>query len=114
MSFIPAVSNKAKKSMREKTKRYKWHLRSDLELEDIARQFNPVLQGWINYYGRYCPSALNSIGAHFNSILVKWAMRKYKKLRTSYVRAVRYIEQTSQHRSELFAHWTIGKGSVFA
>jgi hypothetical protein len=57
MSFIPAVSNKAKKSMRAKMKQYKWHLRSDLKLEDIAKQVNPITKGWINYYGCYCPSA---------------------------------------------------------
>jgi RNA-directed DNA polymerase len=113
-SFTPAVSNKAKKSMRDKIKRYKWHLRSDLSLEDIALRFNPMIQGWINYYGRYYPSALNSIGAHFNSILVKWAMRKYKRLRTSYTRAVRYVKQTAKYRPELFAHWVRGLTIVVA
>lgn len=105
MSFTPAVSNKAKKSMRAKMKQYKWHLRSDLELEDIAKQFNPIIKGWINYYGCYCPSAINLIGAHFNSILVKWAMRKFKKLGTSYERAATYIKQTAKCRSGLFSHW---------
>ena len=114
MSFIPAVSSKAMKVMREKTRRCQWHLRSDLAIEDIALQFNPVIQGWINYYGRYYPSALNLMGAHFNSILVKWAMRKYKKLRTSYSRAVQYIKKTAHYHSELFAHWAIEKKSLVA
>lgn len=82
--------------MREKIKKYKWHLRSDLNLNEISLQFNPIIKGWINYYGNYYPSAMNSIGAYFNSTLVKWAMRKYKKLRTSYVRAVCYIKQTAK------------------
>ena len=114
ISFIPAVSNKAKKSMREKIKKYKLHLRSDLNLNEISLQFNPIIKGWINYYGSYYPSAMNSIGAYFNSILVKWAMRKYKKLRTSYVRAVCYIKQTAKHQPKLFAHWNNGMKSVVA
>jgi RNA-directed DNA polymerase len=114
LSFLPAVSNRAKKSMREKTKQYKWHLRSDLSLEDIALRANPVLQGWINYYGRYYPTELKSVGEHFNAVLVNWAMRKYKKLRTSYVRAAEYIERSAQYRPKLFAHWAIGIKGVFA
>jgi group II intron reverse transcriptase/maturase len=113
-SFIPAVSNTAKKSMREKIKQYKWHLRSDLKLEDIALVFNPIIKGWINYYGKYYPSAMNIIGAYFNSILVKWAMRKYKKFRTSYVTAVRYIKQTAKYHPRLFTHWISGMEIVVA
>lgn len=112
-SFSPAVSNKTKKSMREKTRQCKWHLRSDLSLEDIADQFNPVIQGWINYYGRYGKTALIPVGNHFNTVLVKWAMRKYKKLRTSFVDAAHYIEQTAKHDPKLFAHWSAGMKSVF-
>src|SRR5664280_2149119 len=37
-----------------------WHLgrRSDLSLNDLAEHMNPVLRGWIHYYGRYYKSAL--------------------------------------------------------
>jgi len=34
------------------------HLRTDKMLEDLARIFNPVTCGWINYYGSYYKSAL--------------------------------------------------------
>lgn len=114
VSFTPAVSNKAKQAMREKTRQCKWHLRSELSLEDIARLFNPTLQGWINYYGRYGRTALIPVGKHFNTVLAKWAMRKYKKLRTSFVNAAQYIERTAKHRPKLFAHWAAGMRGAFA
>jgi len=34
------------------------HWSSWLTLQDIARQLNPLLRGWIGYYGRYASSAL--------------------------------------------------------
>jgi len=34
------------------------HRRSDKGLDDLARMFNSHIRGWINYYGRFCPSAL--------------------------------------------------------
>ena len=43
--------------------------------------FNIVLQGWINYYGRFYKSMLYPVFRHLNEILVRWAMRKYKRLR---------------------------------
>lgn len=100
--------------MRDKLRQHKFHLRTDLELEDIAQKVNPILQGWINYYGRYYPSALNTIGAYFNAILAKWAKRKYRKLSTSYIRSVQYILKTAKHRPKLFVHWSIGIKYVLA
>jgi len=32
--------------------------RRELSLVDIARQINPLLRSWIEYYGRYALSAL--------------------------------------------------------
>lgn len=113
-SFSPAVSNKAKQSIRDRTRQHKWHLRSELSLEEIADRFNPVIQGWINYYGRYNRTELHSIGRYINAVLVKWAMRKYKKLRTSFVNSAHYIERTVKHQPKLFAHWRVGMKYVFA
>ena len=58
INFTPAVSKSALNAMRAKTKAYNLRNRTDLSLKDIARWYNPVLQGWINYYGKYNRSAL--------------------------------------------------------
>ncbi len=39
--------------MRQAMRRWAFQNRSDKSLEDIAHMFNPVLRGWINYYGRW-------------------------------------------------------------
>jgi len=114
VSFTPAVSQASKKSMRDKTRSFKWHLRSGTSLEDIAREFNPVIRGWMNYYGRYNKTELIPIGRHINGVLVKWAMRKFKKLRTSRVSAIHYIEGSAKKRTYLFAHWQMGMKGVFS
>lgn len=114
LSFAPAVSKSAKNAMREKTRRCKWHLRSDSSLEDISREFNPVIRGWINYYGRFGRTELIPVGRHFNEVLVRWAMRKFKKLRTNKVAAINYIERSAKKRPDLFAHWQAGMKGVFS
>ena len=42
--------------------------------------FNPVLRGWVNYYGRFYKSEMYSVMRHMNRALIRWARRKYKKL----------------------------------
>jgi RNA-directed DNA polymerase len=43
--------------------------------------FNKVVQGWINYYGRFYRSGLHPLLRRINAYLVRWAKRKYKRLR---------------------------------
>jgi len=51
--FNPAVSAAALKSMREKIRDLNIRRRTHVTLAEIARQLNPILRGWIEYYGRY-------------------------------------------------------------
>jgi len=36
-------------------------------MAEIAAKINPILRGWIEYYGRYTPSALDSIFLYVNA-----------------------------------------------
>jgi len=53
ISFAPAVSNKAKKAMRQAIHDWRMHLKPSRTLEDLARMIAPMIRGWINYYGRF-------------------------------------------------------------
>ena len=53
VSFIPAISNKAAKSIRDIMRQWQIHRRTDTSLDDLAKMSNPVLRGWINYYGSF-------------------------------------------------------------
>jgi len=108
VNFSPAVSNSAKKSIRQEMRRWKVHLRSDKSLEDISHMFNPVLRGWINYYGKYYKSELYCVFRHFNLTLTRWAMRKYKRLRGHKRRAEYRLGKIAMKQPSLFYHWQIG------
>lgn len=107
-NFSPGASKEAVKSMRAKTKKSNIRNRTELSLNDIAERFNPILQGWINYYGRYSPTVLYSVWRHFNKTLVSWAMAKYKPLRQRKTRAGLFLEKIVQKQPKLFAHWRAG------
>lgn len=108
VNFTPAVSNKAAKAMRREIRQWSLHRRSDKTLQDLARMFNPIVQGWINYYGRFYRSALIPVLRPINAYLVRWARRKFKRLKRHQGRARRLIESIAQREPTLFAHWRMG------
>ncbi len=80
-SFAPAVSEKAATAMRQRIRRWRLHHRTDLGLEDLARWTRPMVTGWVRYYGRFHASALRRALPTLDAFLVRWAQRKYKRLR---------------------------------
>jgi RNA-directed DNA polymerase len=108
VNFTPAVSDDAQKAMGRELR--SWHLnrRSDKSLEDLAKMFNSIAQGWINYYGRFYKSGLYPLLRRLNEQLVRWAQRKYKRLRGHDRRAVKWLARVAQRAPNLFAHWRFG------
>jgi RNA-directed DNA polymerase len=108
VSFLSAVSRDAIKAMGREIR--SWHIarRSDKSLSDLAHMFNTIVQGWINYYGRFYKSMLYPLLRRINDHLVRWAMRKYKRLRRREKRAGELMAEASRRSPRLFAHWRFG------
>ena len=105
VGFTPAVSAKAGKAMRQRMRRWKLHLRTDLGLAELARWTQPVLLGWVRYYGRFFPSVLHSALRTLDEFLVRWVQRKYKRLRGHRMRAWDWLNALRAREPSLFAHW---------
>ncbi len=108
VSFIPAVSDDAAKAIRRRVKRWRLHLWSGQDLADLAQEINPTVRGWINYYGRFYRTELILTLKRINVYLVRWAMRKYKRLRARPQRANRFLAAIAKREPGLFAHWGWG------
>jgi hypothetical protein len=93
------------RDFRRELRRWHLHTRSDKSLEDLSRMFNPVLRGWVNYYSRFYKSALYPTVQHLDRLLVRWAMRKYKRLRGHQRRAAHWLRRIARGQPNLFAHW---------
>lgn len=108
VSFLPAVSPDAMKSMRGEIREWKMHLRSDKSIDDLARMFNPIIRGWVQYYGKFYRSQLHRVFRPVDRILARWAGRKYRKMRGHKRRASQWIIRFSQREPDMWAHWSIG------
>jgi len=112
MGFNPAASKKAVKVIRSEIRSWRLHLRSDKSLQDISRMVNPILRGWVNYYGHYFRSKLYHALNPLHGILTKWAMRKYKKFKGHQRRASRWLLGIRKVSPHLFAHWQLARMHV--
>jgi len=113
-SFNPAVSKTAEKSMRAHIRTLGIRHKTRHSLKEIADILNPILRGWIEYYGCYNRSELGSVMVYVNKTLTAWAMRKYKKLEGHKTKAGLFILRVQKENRGLFSHWKIGLGNGFA
>ena len=106
-SFLPSMSDKAQKAKREELRSWRIQLKGDKSLKDIANMLNSKIQGWINYYSHYYKAGIVKVLEYINTILVKWAKRKYKTLRSK-KKATKWLAEVARRDTKLFAHWKYG------
>ncbi len=80
------------------------HRQTGATADDLARWMNPVIRGWMNYYGRFRRSALSPLLLRVNTYLARWAQRKYKGLR-AHKRLRAWWERFVAANPTGFAHW---------
>jgi hypothetical protein len=107
VSFIPAVSAKATKSMQSVLRRWKLSHRGDLDLEVLVGWLQPMVRGWVHYYGRFCPSRLYRALRMVDELLVRWAQRKHKGRKTHAAWAWAWLKKLRSKQPALFSHWQL-------
>lgn len=108
LNFSPAISKKARTKIWEIIQNWNSNHWIPMELEDIAKEINPVIQGWINYYGQHNPRILKEVLQHVNDRLVRWGRRKFKGLRKRKTATVHRLGDIALQKPNLFAHWAWG------
>ncbi|WP_198023083.1 group II intron maturase-specific domain-containing protein [Paenibacillus zanthoxyli] len=103
--------------MRQTIRILRIQLKSEKLLEDLSKMFNPVLRGWVNYYGRYYKAEMHSVYRRMNRALLNWAMRKYKRFRQRRKRAWDWLSQIAKRETTLLVGeelymlgWIMGAG----
>ena len=107
-SFTPAISKRSANAIRQTMRGWKLQLKCNRTIQEISNWINPVIRGWINYYGAFRRSALNPIFSLLNVRLMKWAKWKYKKLKGHSRGAMHWMGRIAHKNPKLFAHWVLG------
>ncbi|WP_372412444.1 reverse transcriptase domain-containing protein [Streptomyces luteireticuli] len=104
VSFTPAVSKDALKKISREVRSWQLHRRTDLSFQELARRINPVVAGWVNYYGRFRPWELHPLLMRINAYLVRWIRQKYKRLAAKR-KAIAKMREIALRHPHMFAHW---------
>jgi RNA-directed DNA polymerase len=105
-SFLPAISPEALKARCDRLREMRIPKRTDLTLDDLAGWLNPIVAGWIHYYGRYYRSGIDPLLQRVSSYLRQWAAKKYKRLRSA-KRFDRWWTGLLGRQPGLFVHWRL-------
>ncbi|WP_250291138.1 group II intron reverse transcriptase/maturase [Frankia sp. CiP1_Cm_nod1] len=104
VGFQPAVSPEALKKMSQRVRRWRIHTRTRHDLSELATLINPVVAGWMNYYGRFYRSQMSPLLQRINTYLMRWAGKKYRRLRP-FKRFRAWWTGILDREPGLFAHW---------
>lgn len=105
--FLPAVAAGKLTDMSRKVSAWRLHRRTTWTLDDLAKEVNPVLQGWLTYFTVFYPSAVIPLCKCIDRHLVRWARWKYKRLERNPKRAYAWLKGVRQRAPRLFAHWAL-------
>ena len=103
--FTPALSRSSMTAMRQSMRRRRLHLNSGWGLDDLAGSMDPIVRGWTAYYCRFRASEFQPVAEHLDGIIVRWAMRKFKRLHGHKVRAHAWLDRVRRERPGQFHHW---------
>jgi RNA-directed DNA polymerase len=102
--FNPAISKDALTKIGRQVRSWGLHRRTDVSEADLAERINPIVRGWMNYYGAFYRSALYPLLARINAYLMRWLRKKFKRLRGR-KKAHQAWTRAVTTRPRFFAHW---------
>ena len=80
------------------------HRRIGYTFNDLARRVNPIMAGWMHYYGAFYRSALYPFLSGINAYLMGWIRKKYRRLRNTKKARVWWRGVTARY-PQMLTHW---------
>ena len=103
-SVLPAISKDALKKIGAEVRSWRLHLRTGRTFAELARIINPIVRGWMQYYGAFYRSALYRLLTRINAYLVRWIRKKYKRLQAR-KKAMKCWQGITERYPSMLAHW---------
>jgi group II intron reverse transcriptase/maturase len=85
-------------------KSWRLHTLTGHTMDEIAHAVNPVIRGWMQYYGAFYKTELYPLLYRISGYLVRWIRKKYRRLRT-FAKAHEAWKRVTLQYPTLFAHW---------
>nr|WP_318290189.1 group II intron maturase-specific domain-containing protein [Paraburkholderia sp. BL8N3] len=93
-------------------RRWRLNRQTHVKLAELAMLYNPVIQGWWNYYGAFYQTVMLRFFQHIDRALERWAGRKYKTLHGRHRRSAEWVRKMQVANPSLFHHWRVAGSKV--
>ena len=103
--FNPSVSRKALKRMNLAIRSLNITRCTTMTLSMLAARLNPMVRGWVTYYGAFYPETLKRFMVRIDLRLGRWARNKYKRLRGHKRQAWSWLKRCRESLPKMFVHW---------
>mgnify|MGYP003641799431 FL=1 len=71
----------------------------------VAQYLNPMIRGWVRYYGKFKMYELTKVFRLLSKRLVWWARKRYKRYKTSIRKGYKWLATVRKQYPTLFYHW---------
>jgi hypothetical protein len=103
-AFLPVISKEALKRVSGEVRRSRLHRQVGRTFAELARAINPIVRGWMQYYGAFYRTALYPFLRRINAYLIRWSRKKFKRLRT-FKKAHACWRRITRQYPRALAHW---------
>lgn len=103
-----AISISSRKRLADRLEGLDIDNQSSRSIVGIAQRLNPMIRGWVGYYGKFRAYELRKVFRLLRNRLVRWARKRYKRYRSSINRAFSWYDRIRKQFPNLFYHWQLG------
>lgn len=109
-----AISKSSRKEIAEKIRKLKVSTLSFKSIVGVAQHLNPIIRGWVYYYGKFKMYELTKVFRLLSRRLVMWVRKRYKRYKTSIRKAYKWLHTVREQYPTLFYHWRFPQINVIA
>ncbi|MHB9141414.1 MAG: group II intron reverse transcriptase/maturase [Paludibacter sp.] len=108
LGFDCAISISSKKRIADKLEELEIDRLNFKSIVGVALYLEPLIRGWINYYGKFRITELSPVFQLLRQRIVWWARKRYKRYKTNMIKAYRWIDRVQKQFPNLFYQWRYG------
>jgi RNA-directed DNA polymerase len=114
LGYDCAISIRSRRQIADKLEELKVNKLSFKNIVGVAQYLNPMIRGWINYYGKFKMYELTKVFRLLSERLVWWARKRYKRYKTSIRKGYKWLASIRKQFPNLFYHWQFSQINVTA
>ena len=114
LGYDCAISISSRKRIADKLEDLVVNKLSFKSIVGVAQYLNPMIRGWVHYYGKFRMYELTKVFRLLSMRLVWWARKRYKRYKTSIRKAYKWLALVRKQYPTLFYHWNFSAINVIA